>query len=120
MSSNTPPPTQGPPAYTEADPRSGSGQSLPELPTAGPQPAHHASFGPTPLTTQPLIPYAYYDARSPYSVAQADMRARWRLIGALLWGFGLWAVIGLLVGVEVVEYDITRVGITGLWGNSHL
>ncbi|KAF5387958.1 hypothetical protein D9615_000669 [Tricholomella constricta] len=49
------------------------------LPPAGPQNFsrhQHYLFGPAPLSTQPLVPCAYYDPRSPYSMTQADARAR--------------------------------------------
>ncbi|KAG2155062.1 uncharacterized protein EDB93DRAFT_1063890, partial [Suillus bovinus] len=44
-------------------------------------------FGPTPLLqsdpTLGLLPY--YDLRSPYAIAEATSRARWRFINASLW-----------------------------------
>jgi len=58
---------------------------------------HHAGYGPTPLTSnQPLLPYAYYEARG-----SADARARSRFIGAILCAFGLWLLVAFAVGVEV-------------------
>ncbi|KAF9464815.1 hypothetical protein BDZ94DRAFT_1255319 [Collybia nuda] len=112
MLSTNPPLDQHPPAYSEVDPTPGSDQRPPELHTYRPDFFAHTSPGPTPLTTQPLIPYAYYDARSPYSITQADIRARWRLISGCLWASGLWTVIGLVVGVELTEYGATRAGAT--------
>ena len=72
----------------------------PQLSPPLPGPAHN-EFGPTPLTTQTLGPYAYYDARSSYSLAQADTRARRRFIVAVLWALGLWFALGCLVTVEL-------------------
>ena len=58
---------------------------------------HHAGYGPTPLTSnQPLLPYAYYEARG-----SADARARSRFIGAILCAFGLWLLVAFAMGVEV-------------------
>jgi hypothetical protein len=83
-----------PPPYNEYD----SAATPSQLPPPGPA---HNEFGPTPLTTQTLTPYAYYDARSPYSLTQADTRARRRFIVAALWAFGLWFAFGCLVTVEL-------------------
>ncbi|KAG2369731.1 hypothetical protein BDR07DRAFT_1388199 [Suillus spraguei] len=55
-------------------------------------------FGPTPLLqsdpTLGLLPY--YDPRSPYAIAEATSRARWRFICASLWAIGIvmWVVAG--------------------------
>ncbi|KAF8239018.1 hypothetical protein L208DRAFT_1386869 [Tricholoma matsutake] len=86
-------PSANPPPYNEYD-SIASSQSIP------PRPVHN-EFGPTPLTTQALTPYAYYDARSPYSLAQADSRARWRFIVTLLWALALWFAFGCLVSVQL-------------------
>jgi len=87
-----------PPPYNVYDPAATLSSQSP----VPPGPAHN--FGPTPLTTQALTSYAYYDARSPYALAQADNRARWRLIVALLWAFGLWFAVACLLSVELTAH----------------
>jgi hypothetical protein len=87
-------PFPNPPSYNESDPASVLSSSL-EFPAPGL--AHN--FGPTPLPTQALAPYAYYDARSPYSLGQADTRARWRFISGFLCALGMWFMVGCLIGV---------------------
>lgn len=68
---------------------------LPYAPSPETRPPH---FGPTPLSSQyPLLPYAYYD-----SPAVAEERARWRFVGALMCGVGMWVVVGGAVGSEIV------------------
>ncbi|KAG1752520.1 uncharacterized protein EDB91DRAFT_521681 [Suillus paluster] len=56
-------------------------------------------FGPTPLLnsdpTLGLLPY--YDLRSPYAIAEATSRARWRFICASLWAVGI-TILLLVVG----------------------
>ncbi|EGO02387.1 hypothetical protein SERLA73DRAFT_178302, partial [Serpula lacrymans var. lacrymans S7.3] len=111
--SSQPPPTQPvkpdtpPPAYTDYIPEesqpSGSGSSSTPPPPFSGAPSYFQSqshrlapgppypnpplFGPTPLgqdqPTLGLLPY--YDPRSPYAVAAAASRARWRFVGAALW-----------------------------------
>ncbi|KAF5387957.1 hypothetical protein D9615_000668 [Tricholomella constricta] len=81
------------------------------LPPAGPQNFsrhQHYLFGPTPLSTQPLVPYAYYDPRSPYSMTQADARARRRFILGVFWALMTWSLIGFLVGAEAMAYASRR------------
>jgi hypothetical protein len=60
------------------------------------------NFGPTPLLqsepTLGLLPY--YDPRSPYAIAEATTRARWRFICASLWAVG---IIALLLAVGAVK-----------------
>jgi len=71
-------------------------------PAALPLPYPHAEtrhpyFGPTPISNQyPLLPYAYYD-----SPVVADGRARWRFVGALMFGVGVWVIAGVIVGGEI-------------------
>ncbi|KAG2115920.1 uncharacterized protein F5147DRAFT_384668 [Suillus discolor] len=67
-----------------------------------PPPPH---FGPTPLLhsdpTLGLLPY--YDLRSPYAIAEATSRARWRFICASLWATGIvmWLVaVGTFGGLR--------------------
>jgi hypothetical protein len=59
-------------------------------------------FGPTPLLqsdpTLGLLPY--YDPRSPYAIAEATTRARWRFICASLWTVG---IIALLLAVSAFK-----------------
>ncbi|KAJ3931976.1 MAG: hypothetical protein NXY57DRAFT_1038783 [Lentinula lateritia] len=65
---------------------------------AVPTPAHPnpLSSGPTPASAL-SIPYAYYDPRSAHSLAEADVRAKWRFWLTLLWVLGAWMICGLLV-----------------------
>jgi hypothetical protein len=71
--------------------------AIPQFPFPGPA---HNEFGPTPLgTSATQTPYAYYDALSPYSLMQADTRARRRFVVAVLWAFGVWFAFGCLVTV---------------------
>ncbi|KAG1755418.1 hypothetical protein EDB19DRAFT_1661192 [Suillus lakei] len=63
------------------------------------------NFGPTPLLhsdpTLGLLPY--YDLRSPYAIAEATSRARWRFICASLWAVGIfmWLVaVGTFRGLR--------------------
>ncbi|THV08200.1 hypothetical protein K435DRAFT_771764 [Dendrothele bispora CBS 962.96] len=73
---------------------------------------HGHGFGPTPSQTlfqhghqpnqqggqgQVTIPYAYYDPHSPYSLAQADIRARKRFLVTMTWILGFWVLVGLVV-----------------------
>jgi len=68
---------------------------------------HHGGYRPTPLTSnQPLLPYAYYEARG-----SADARARSRFIGAILCVFGLWLLVAFAVGIEIVGEE------GWFWGN---
>ncbi|KAG0709900.1 hypothetical protein DFH29DRAFT_20527 [Suillus ampliporus] len=56
-------------------------------------------FGPTPLLhsdpTLGLLPY--YDLHSPYAIAEATSRARWRFVCASLWAVGVMMLL-LVVG----------------------
>jgi hypothetical protein len=84
-----------------------------------PRPQHHNLYGPTPLSSSPLVPYAYYDAHSPHSLSEADSRARWRFLGAVVWGFCIWMLIGLVVGAEVeIAFRDGRLGGAGNWAKS--
>ena len=61
-------------------------------------PHTHPAFGPTPISsTLPLLPYAYIEAPG-----AADRRARWRFVSALVVGMGLYVLVGMAVGLEVV------------------
>lgn len=114
-----------PPAYSAHPHNSGSsGQvqrpSSPHERIPGAYPHHTSSFfgssvtpsfippphfGPTPLLhsdpTLGLLPY--YDLRSPYAIAEATSRARWRFICASLWATGIvmWMVaVGAIRGLR--------------------
>lgn len=115
-------PTAPPPPYTEfvagltLVPNSQTTRTPPPrlLPTPMPSrpqspviQVHHGGYGPTPLTSnQPLLPYAYYEARG-----SADARARSRFIGAILCVFGLWLLVAFAVGIEIVGEE------GWFWGN---
>jgi len=60
-------------------------------------------YGPTPISTSQQqgllsIPLPYYDPHSPYAIAQASSRARWRFFAGLLFALGVLAVISALLG----------------------
>ncbi|KAJ7118587.1 hypothetical protein C8R43DRAFT_960355 [Mycena crocata] len=60
-----------------------------------------SSSGPTPLLSPAVTPsadgyYAYYDPRSPYSIARADRRALNRFWGAFAFNIGILVVLWLL------------------------
>ena len=102
-------PDTPPPAYSEypvpqQQPRLSPNQSSSTSPytpvgTQLPFPAH-AGYGPTPIAQQTqLLPY--YDPRSPYAVAEANARARWRFITALLWALVILGLLSCMMGLEV-------------------
>ncbi|KAI0774737.1 hypothetical protein BD413DRAFT_670087 [Trametes elegans] len=92
-------PLTPPPAYSEhpqaneqsASPHQSTSTS-PYTPVGPPLPFPvHAGYGPTPIAQQTeLLPY--YDPWSPYAVAEATSRARWRFIEAVLWAVSILAV----------------------------
>lgn len=99
---------QAPPPYVP-----GVGQGV-VSPLAGVPASAHTS-GPTPITTYypvgapgnratPTVVFLpYYDPRSPHSMEAARRRARRRFIGALLWAFTIYAVVGFVTGRIVVD-----------------
>lgn len=98
-----------PPAYSEATRTGEPGAASPQGGYSPPPithtiPSNHlmspGQFGPTPAQNLQL-PYAYYDPHSLHSVQQADSRARWRFIRAMVWAVGLWCLLGMLIGVQV-------------------
>ncbi|KAI0758104.1 hypothetical protein C8Q74DRAFT_300327 [Fomes fomentarius] len=97
-----------PPAYSEYPEHqqqhhsrgqvAGSSQSPVPSPLAFP--THAAYYGPTPIAQQTqLLPY--YDPRSPYAIAEASHRARWRFITAAIWAMAIIAVVSFVMGWEV-------------------
>ncbi|KZT29426.1 hypothetical protein NEOLEDRAFT_1145164 [Neolentinus lepideus HHB14362 ss-1] len=84
-------PTSPPPPYT-VEPT-----ALPPASSSQTQ----AAFGPTPLAQQQETLLPYYDPRSPYSVEQAEVRARKRFVGAVVWAFALMFVAGMVTGAGV-------------------
>jgi len=71
----------------------------PNTPIASPFPTRTV-YGPTPIQQQTqLLPY--YDPRSPYAMAEANSRARWRFITAFLWAVALVGLMSFLTGYEV-------------------
>lgn len=99
-------PSSPPPPYTEiADPALYAQPSTsvpvggPNAPASSPFPTRTA-YGPTPIQQQTqLLPY--YDPRSPYAIAEANSRARWRFLVAFVWAVALVALMSLLTGYEV-------------------
>ncbi|KAJ3561735.1 hypothetical protein NP233_g10017 [Leucocoprinus birnbaumii] len=96
---------QSNPSYTSTSAPLHSYHQPPPMPSSSQPPPgmvipvqHHPGYGPTPLASnQPLLPYAYYEARG-----SADARARSRFIGAVMCAFLFWLLIGFVVIVEVV------------------
>lgn len=97
-----PKPSSPPPPYTET-----AGTALypqpstsnPNAPASSPFPTR-AAYGPTPIQQQTqLLPY--YDPRSPYAIAEANSRARWRFLVAFVWAVALVALMSILTGYEV-------------------
>ncbi|KAH9899444.1 hypothetical protein C8Q73DRAFT_787326 [Cubamyces lactineus] len=100
-------PDTPPPAYSEypaqhqhISPNQSSSTS-PYTPVGAPLPfPAHAGYGPTPIAQQTqLLPY--YDPRSPYAIAEATARARWRFIKALLWALVVLSLLSCMMGLEV-------------------
>jgi hypothetical protein len=92
IKSPTPPPTYAEsvpqPAipHVHSSPPSGNATSVP---FAG----HSWGYGPTPIVQQQTTLLPYYDPRSMYSVHEANWRAKRRFAGAILWAYGLIAVV---------------------------
>ena len=110
--SSPPKPASPPPAYTEIDPQSAGSSQTPAQPARidgqFPAPAEfpssplpHPGYGPTNIIQQQTHLLPYYDPRSPYSMAEASARARWRFIGAFFWAILILGIVSLLMGVEV-------------------
>ena len=85
-----------------------SGYSPPSAPFAFPHPhPHPGSYGPTPIAQQTqLLPY--YDPRSPYAIAEATSRARWRFVFAALWAVFILSVVSAATGWEVERARMSR------------
>ncbi|KAI0722480.1 hypothetical protein C8Q76DRAFT_718979 [Earliella scabrosa] len=113
-------PITPPPAYSEyAEPQNqhlSTAQAAPgssQSPVASPLafPTHAAYYGPTPIAQQAqLLPY--YDPRSPYAIAEATHRARWRFITAAVWAVAILSLVSFAMGweVEVMMARGTRTG----------
>ncbi|TBU43290.1 hypothetical protein BD309DRAFT_961005 [Dichomitus squalens] len=78
----------------------------------------HTGYGPTPIPQQTqLLPY--YDLRSPYAVAEANRRARWRFIEAALWALVVLSAVSFVMGWEV-EQALAGGGLhrrSGVWAS---
>ncbi|KAI0711052.1 hypothetical protein C8T65DRAFT_648007 [Cerioporus squamosus] len=102
-------PTTPPPAYSEHpeahQQHLSANQAAPSTSTSSPVsplafPAHTPYYGPTPIAQQAqLLPY--YDPRSPYAVAEANHRARWRFISAAIWAVAILTFVSFMMGLEV-------------------
>ncbi|KAI8982776.1 hypothetical protein BD414DRAFT_491094 [Trametes punicea] len=97
-----------PPAYSEhpdsqlpQPPPNTSASASPYTAVGAPLPfPAHAGYGPTPIAQQTqLLPY--YDPRSPYAIAEANSRARWRFIEAVLWAVIILGFVSFLTGWEI-------------------
>lgn len=78
---------------TSASPNTSVGPPLPF-------PAH-AGYGPTPILAQQTQLLPYYDPRSPYAMAEASSRARWRFIEAVLWAVIILSAVSFVTGWEI-------------------
>ena len=90
----SPPPPQPPPPYAE------SATTQPPVVQSGISGVPH---GPTPID-QTLIQQAtlpYYDPRSVHSVQAAKRRAKERFVGAALWVLLIFALVSLVIWVDV-------------------
>ena len=61
----------------------------------------HAGYGPTNIIQQATHVLPYYDPRSPYAIAEANSRARWRFVGAVCWAVLILALMSLVTGWEI-------------------
>lgn len=138
-STSIPKPPSPPPSYTEVDASQYSGSSRPPVSSHHNHQHHshqhqhghhhnalgsplafpaHPGYGPTPIANQHTHVLPYYDPRSPYAIAEANSRARWRFVGAFIWALLILAILSVLCGVEV---QIQRQPWRGWWlgsGNS--
>ena len=90
------PRSQPPPSYDE----SATTRPVvvhPGIPTA---PHAHAGYGPTPIGQQ-QVALPYYDPRSVHSVQAAKKRAKGRFFGALLWVAVIYALLSVLIWMNV-------------------
>ena len=77
----------------QTPPPSPSPQGTPPSLPYHPSPTTLHPNGPTPISSHyPLLPYAYYDLPD-----DADERARWRFLRALMCGVGIWVIFGMIV-----------------------
>lgn len=93
----SPPPSHPPPSYNEST----STQPLVVHPGVSGVPPARAGYGPTPIGQQQQAALPYYDPRSPHSVQAAKRRARGRFIGAALWVVVIYALLSVLVWMDV-------------------
>ncbi|OSD04437.1 hypothetical protein PYCCODRAFT_1476002 [Trametes coccinea BRFM310] len=99
----TPPPaySEQPEGHQQHSTPDQSASTSPYTPIGAPLPfPAHAGYGPTPIPQQTqLLPY--YDPRSPYALAAARSRARWRFIEAVLWAVVILGFVSFLTGWEI-------------------
>jgi len=93
----SPPPSHPPPSYNEST----ATQPLVVHPGASGVPSARVGYGPTPIGQQQQAVLPYYDPRSPHSVQAAKRRARERFFGAVLWVVVIYALLSVLVWMDV-------------------
>ena len=116
-------PLNPPPAYSEhPEPHQLSANQAGSTSTSSPVspglsfPAHAPYYGPTPIAQQTqLLPY--YDPRSPYAVAEANHRARWRFITAALWAVAILTFVSFITGWEVEAMRTREARAEGMFGS---
>lgn len=100
---SSPKPSSPPPAYTEID--QGQSSEVSRMDNNGPFPSasfpEHSGYGPTNIIQQQANLLPYYDPRSPYALAEASSRARWRFILAFCWAVLIIATLSILMGAEL-------------------
>jgi len=93
----SPPPSHPPPSYNEST----ATQPLVVHPGSSGIPHPNAGYGPTPIGQQQQAALPYYDPRSVHSVQAAKRRAKERFAGAVLWVVIIFALLSVLVWMDV-------------------
>ena len=92
----SPPPQQPPPSYAE------SAATQPPVAQPGtPNVPHAHGYGPTPIGQRQQITLPYYDPRSVHSIQAAKRRAKKRFVGAALWVLLIFALLSVLIWMDV-------------------
>lgn len=94
---SSPPPSHPPPSYNEST----ATQPLVVHPGTSGIPHPNAGYGPTPIGQQHQATLPYYDPRSVHSVQAAKRRAKERFAGAVLWVVIIFALLSVLVWMDV-------------------
>jgi len=94
---SSPPPSHPPPSYNEST----ATQPLVVHPGTSGVPHTSAGYGPTPIGQQQQAVLPYYDPRSAHSAQAAKRRAKERFAGAVLWVVIIFALLSVLVWMNV-------------------